>query len=306
MKNELTNKINAHYSRMSKGQKRIAAYISDNFDRAAFFTAAKLGEEVGVSESTVVRFANTLGYKGYPQFQQALEAQVQNKLNSVQRMESAYGELSQESILATMLKADEERIKKTAEQIDPRAFELAVEMIAKAKRVYIIGLRYCAPLASFLSFYLKTMRDNVVLIETSSDNEIFEQMLRISSHDCMIGISFPRYSVRTLKALEFASDRNAKIITITDSVHSPMNLYSSCNLLACSDMSSIVESMVAPMSVINALIISLAVKHKREVKKNLETMEKIWEEYQIYGNDEMEYIDDTIKMRYLDTEDENQ
>lgn len=300
MKNDLTNRINAGYSRMSKGQKRIAAYITDNFDRAAFFTAAKLGEEVGVSESTVVRFATNLGYKGYPEFQKALEAQVQNKLNSVERMESAYGELTQENILSTMLKADEERLRKTAEQIDSNTFEIAVDMIANAKKVYVIGLRSCAPLASFLSFYLKMMRDNVILIETSSDNEIFEQMLRISEKDCMIGISFPRYSLRTLKALEFASDRNAKIITITDNVHSPMNLYSTCNLLACSDMSSIVESMVAPMSVVNALIIALAVKRKREVSKNLELLEKIWDEYQIYGNDELEYVDDAVKMRYTD------
>lgn len=296
--NDLNRRINEHYRNMSKGQKRIAAYITENFDKAAFYTASRLGEEVGTSESTVVRFASMLGYKGYPEFQKALETQVRQRLSSVERMEEAYGSLSRSDLLASILKADRERIKKTIDVLDAAAFDLAVSTITSAKRVYVIGLRSCAPLASFLSFYLHMMRDQVTLLQTTSDNEIFEQLLRISDKDCIVGISFPRYSMRTLKAMEFANRRNAKVITITDSVHSPMNLYSSCNLIAVTDFSSIVESMVAPLSVLNALIVAIGMKKSKEVSRNLETLEHLWEEYQISGNDELDYVDDMTKLRF--------
>lgn len=296
--NDLSNRINDHYRDMSKGQKRIAAFITDHYDTAAFLTAAKLGQEVGVSESTVVRFSMMLGYKGYPEFQRALEDQIHTKLDSVDRMEATYGSLTQSKLLSTMLKADRERIKKTLEIIDANAFDTAVDRIVRAKKVYIIGLRSCGPLAEFLSFYLTLMRDDVILLRTSSDNEIFEQMLRIGRDDCIIGISFPRYSMRVLKALEFANERSASVITLTDSVHSPMNLYSSCNLIAASDTSSMVESMVAPMSVLNALIVAVGVKSSKEVAKNFDLLESLWEEYQTNGNDELDYVDDATKLRY--------
>ena len=271
---DLSNRINESYSRLSKGQKLLATYITDNYDKAVFLTAARLGEVVGVSESTVVRFATHLGYKGYPEFQNALEELVRNKLNSIQRMEVTYGRISQE------------------------AFEIAVNTILNAKHIYIIGIRSCAPLASFMAFYFNLMFDNVHLLQTSSSSEIFEQMVRIGKDDVIIGISFPRYSMRTLKAMEFANNRNAKVITLTDSVHSPMNLYSSCNLIADSDMASIVDSLVAPLSLINALIVALCMKNRKKVAKTLEMLEDIWDEYQVYESDEINYIDDSIKMRY--------
>ena len=223
----LLSKMNAQYQKFSKGQKKLAAYIQENYDKAAFLTAAKLGETVGVSESTVVRFAIYLGYKGYPEFQKALEELVRTKLNSIQRMEVTYGKVPQSEILDTVLHSDIDKIKMTLDAVDHEAFELAVETILQAKNIYIVGIRSCAPLAGFLAFYLNLIFDSVRLLNTNSASELFEQMIRIGEEDVIIGISFPRYSMRTLKALEFANNRNAKVITLTDSIHSPMNLYSS-------------------------------------------------------------------------------
>lgn len=287
----LLSRMNTQYHKFSKGQKKLVSYITDNYDKAAFFTAAKLGETVGVSESTVVRFAIHLGYKGYPEFQKALEELVRNKLNSIQRMEVTYGRVPQSEILDTVLRADIEKIKLTMENIDHNAFELAVETILEAKSIYIVGIRSCAPLASFLGFYFNLLFDNVHLMHTNSSSELFEQMIHISKDDVIIGISFPRYSMRKLKALEFANNRNAKVITLTDSIHSPMNLYSSCNLIARSDMASIVDSLVAPLSVINALVVALCMRKQREVTATLEDLEKIWDEYQVYNNDEINLAD---------------
>ena len=238
--NELINRINEKYSSMSKGQKLLSTYITDNYDKAVFLTAEKLGKVVGVSESTVVRFATHLGYRGYPEFQKALEELVRNKLNSIQRMEVTYGRITQSEILETVLQSDIEKIKMTLSAIDHKAFNWAIDTLLEAKRIYVVGIRSCAPLASFMGFYLNLVCDNVITVNTNSSSEIFEQMVRIGKDDVIIGISFPRYSMRTLKAMEFANNRNAKVITLTDSVHSPMNLYSSCNLIAKSDMASIV------------------------------------------------------------------
>ena len=282
------------YKKMSKGQKRLADYVTENYDKAVFLTAARLGEVVGVSESTVVRFATQLGYKGYPGFQKALEELVRNKLNSIQRMEVTYGRISQSEILETVLQSDIEKIKLTLTGIDQKAFELAIDTILSAKRIYVVGIRSCAPLASFLCFYLNLVCENVIAVNTNSSSEIFEQLIRINEEDVIIGISFPRYSMRTLKALEFASNRKAKVITLTDSVHSPMNLYSSCNLIARSDMASIVDSLVAPLSVINALVVALCMKKQKEVVNTLETLEQIWGEYQVYSKDELNQVDDTL------------
>ena len=227
-----------------------------------------------------------------------MEELVRNKLNSIQRMEVTYGRISQSKILDTVLQSDAEKIKSTLEQIDQNAFESALDIILNAKHIYIVGIRSCAPLASFMSFYFNLMFDNVHLLHTSSSSELFEQMVRISEEDVIIGISFPRYSMRTLKAMEFANNRSAKVITLTDSVHSPMNLYSSCNLIAKSDMASIVDSLVAPLSVINALIVALCMRKQSEVAETLEALEDIWNEYQVYESDEINYIDDHMKMRY--------
>ncbi|MBU3840353.1 MAG: MurR/RpiR family transcriptional regulator [Candidatus Ruminococcus intestinipullorum] len=288
--NELLIRIEQKYPSMSKGQKRLAEYVTQNYDKAVFLTAAKMGEVVGVSESTVVRFATQLGYKGYPGFQKALEELVRNKLNSIQRMEVTYGRISQSEILETVLQSDIDKIKLTLAGIDQKAFELAIDTILNARRIYIVGIRSCAPLASFLGFYLNLVCDNVAIVNTNSSSEIFEQLIRINEEDVIIGISFPRYSMRTLKALEFASNRKAKVITLTDSIHSPMNLYSSCNLIARSDMASIVDSLVAPLSVINALVVALCMKKQTEVIDTLETLEEIWGEYQVYSSDELNHV----------------
>lgn len=295
---DIITRINEHYGKMSKGQKAISAFIYDHYDQAVFMTAAKLGETVGVSESTVVRYATYIGYSGYPEFQRDLEDWVQNKINSVQKIGAKYGKSSQSEILTSVLQADMEKLQDTIYNLDPVAFETAVDIILEAKTVYVMGVRSCEPLADFLHFYLNMIRGNVVLLKTTSVSETFEQMIRIDEKDAMIGISFPRYSMRTLKAMEFANDRNAKVITITDSVHSPMNLYSSCNLLARSDMVSIVDSLVAPLSVINALVVAMCLKRPEDVKKNLKNLEEAWNNYQVYLNDEINFIDEEPMLNY--------
>lgn len=294
--NELQMRIEEKYRDLSKGQKRVAEYVLDNYDKAVFLTAARLGEVVGVSESTVVRFATQLGYRGYPEFQKALEELVRNRLNSIQRMKVTYGRISQSQILETVLQSDIEKIKQTLNGIDHSAFNQAIDTILNARKIYVLGIRSCAPLAAFMSFYLNLLCDNVIAVNTNSSSEIFEQLIRIGEEDVIIGISFPRYSQRTLKALEFASKRKAKIITLTDSVHSPINIYSSCNLIARSDMASIVDSLVAPLSVVNALIVALCMKKQEEVIGTLETLEQIWGEYQVYSGDELNRIEDNSEV----------
>ena len=289
---DILGRINERYKSMSKSHKAIAAFIQEHYEQAVFMTAAKMGEELGISESTVVRFASGLGYEGYPEFQKELEEWVKGKLNSVQRIGVKYGRSSQSEILSSVLGSDIEKIQDTIDNMDPNAFEMAVNIILEAKNIYIIGLRSCAPLANFLHFYLNMIRGGVILLSTTSVSETFEQMIKIDEKDAFIGISFPGYSMRTLKTLEFANDRNAKVISITDSIHSPMCMYSSCNLLARSDMVSIVDSLVAPLSVINALVVALCLKRPQEVKKNLETLEEVWNNYQVYLNDEINFIDE--------------
>ena len=293
-KNELLKMIDERYHKFSKGQKKLADFIREDYDKAAFLTAAKMGGEVGVSESTVVRFATALGYDGYPEFQKALGELVRMKLNSIQRMEVTYGRISQGEILTSVLHSDIEKIKLTMEAIDHEAFEMAVDTILKAKRIYVIGIRSCSPLASFLSFYLNLICENVTAVNTNSSSEIFEQLIRVSEDDVVIGISFPRYSMRTLKALEFASNRKATVLTLTDSVHSPMTLYSSCNLIARSDMASIVDSLVAPMSLINALIVSICLKNSEQVVENIEKINTFVDNFEYSGNDEINMLDENV------------
>ena len=305
-KNALLRKLEDGYRKFSKGQKKLADFIREDYDKAAFLTAAKMGEEVGVSESTVVRFAMALGYEGYPEFQKALGELIRTKLNSIQRMEVTYGRISQGEILSTVLQSDIDKIKLTMNGIDQEAFEMAVDTLLTARKIYVVGIRSCAPLASFLTFYLNLICENVVSVHTNSSSEIFEQLIRIGEEDVIIGISFPRYSMRTLKALEFASNRKAKVITLTDSIHSPMTLYSSCNLIARSDMASIVDSLVAPLSVVNALVVALCMKKQEEVISTLETLEDIWDEFQVYSKDELNMIGDTVEMPEISPEAEEE
>lgn len=279
---------------MSKSHKKIVDYILNNYEKAAFLTAKELGQAVGVSESTVVRFAYSMGISGYPKFQEMLAGIVQEKIHSIERIEIAEGTMLQEQVLDNVLTADADKIMLTLESIDRNAFKIAVETIKNARNVYVVGVRSCAPLASFLSYYLKIIRGNVTQIESSNMTELFEQMIHISPEDVVIGISFPRYSMRTLKAMEFANNQNAKVISITDSRHSPMNMYSSCNLCARSDMASIVDSLVAPLSVINSLIVALCLSCNEKVIGNLEMLENVMLDYRYADNDEINLLDDNI------------
>jgi DNA-binding MurR/RpiR family transcriptional regulator len=269
-------------------------------------TAAELGEELKISESTVVRFAAAIGYKGYPEFQKALEECVKGKLSGIQKINAKYGRSSQSEILTSVISADIEKLQHTMENLDPAAFEIALSIIMEADTIYVMGLRSNEPLAVFLQFYLNMIRGKVILVNTTSVTETFEQMIHINEKDCFIGISFPRYSMRTLKAMEFANDRNAKVIAITDTIHSPMNLYSSCNLFARSDMVSIVDSLVAPLSLINAIVVALCLRCPEKVKNNLETLEETWNNYQVYLNDEINFIDDEPILNYSLRRDDEQ
>lgn len=287
------SRINEKFNKMSKGHKKIATFIIDHYEQAAFMTAAKLGTTVGVSESTVVRFAYSLGYEGYPEFQEDLAEWVKNKLNSVQKIGVKYGKSTQSEILTSVLTSDMEKISDTIEHVDPHAFEMAVDIILEAKNVYIIGIRSCDPLARFLQFYLNMIRGNVFLLNSTNTTEIFEQMIRIDEKDALIGISFPRYSMRTLKAIEFANSRSVSVITITDSVNSPMNLYSSCNLIARSDMTAAADSLCAPMSIVNALITAVMAKCRKNLLNRLEMLEDICTQYGTGENDELNKVDDS-------------
>lgn len=297
-KKDLMKDMSDRFSEMSKSQKMIASYILDHYEEAVFMTAAKLGEALHISESTVVRFALMLGYDGYPEFQKALESWVKERLSGVQRMGVKYAGRSQLEVITSVMQSDKDKIQDTIDHLEPSAFETAVDIILRAKKVYISGIRSCEPLADFLCFYLNMMRGDVACIKTTSMSETFEQMLRIGEKDAFIGISFPRYSMRTLKAMEFANDRNAKVICLTDSIHSPMCMYSSCNLFAKSNMVSIVDSLVAPLSVINALVVAMCLKRPAEVKESLHTLEEVWNSYQVYLKDEINFIEEEPMLSY--------
>jgi len=279
-KQDLMQLINANYKRMSKGQKLIAEYILNSYDKAAFMTASKLGRKVGVSESTVVRFANALGYDGYPHLQKALQELIRNKLTTVQRIEMS-SELNQSMVLPTVLKADMNNIRLTIDEINYDVFEAAVESILKARQVYVLGLRSAAPLAQFLSYYLSFILDNVRVV-TSGVSDVFEQLMRINQDDILIGISFPRYSNRTIEAMGFVKAKGAKSIAITDSMLSPLVNHADLCLTARSDMASFVDSLVAPLSLINALIVAIGLRKRDDVSEYFTQLEKIWDEYKVY------------------------
>ncbi len=266
----------------SKGQKLIANYIMNSYDKAAFMTASKLGKTVNVSESTVVRFAVELGYDGYPSMQKALQEMIRNKLTSVQRIEVANDRFGNQEILSMVLQSDIEKIRTTLEEVDKTAFQGAVDAILGAKNIYILGVRSSAAIATFLSFYFNLMFDNVHHIHTSSNAEMFEQMIRIDKDDVVIGISFPRYSSRTVKAMKFAYDRGATVIALTDSLAAPIARNATHTLIAMSDMVSLVDSLVAPLSVVNALIVACSYRKEEAISKTFANLEEIWDEYGVY------------------------
>lgn len=266
----------------SKGQRAIATYILGNYEKAAYMTAAKLGAIVGVSESTVVRFAIELGYAGYPEMQKSLKELVRTKLTSVQRMEVTNTLIGDSDILEKVLESDIDKIHRTLDEINRQAFYDAVDKIIAAKRIYIIGVRSSASLAGFLDYSFRMMFDNVKFIQTTSGSEMFEQIMRIGEGDVMIAISFPRYSKRSINAVEFARSRGADVVGITDSKQSPIAAYSDQLLTVYSDMASFVDSLVAPFSIINALIVALAKKKQEELTVRLHELEDIWDEYDVY------------------------
>ena len=284
--NDLITKIQSELPGFSKGQKQIARFILEHYDKAAFMTASRLGVTVGVSESTVVRFATELGYDGYPHLQRALQEMLRNKLTSVQRMEVAGDRMGGRDVLQTVLHADTDMIRVTLDEIDRDAFQGAVDALMGAKRIYILGVRSSSALASFLGFYFNLLFENVTLVHTNSVSEIFEQVLRVGPGDVLFGISFPRYSKRTLSAMKYARDRGARVIALTDSQLSPLARVADHVLLARSDMASFVDSLVAPLSVINALIVAVGMSRRDEIEHTFNKLERIWEEYDVYEKPE--------------------
>ncbi len=281
---DLLTNIQTKLPGLSKGQKRIANFLLEHYDKAVYITAAKLGEIAGVSESTVVRFAIELGFDGYPKLQLALEEVVKNKLTASQRIRVSYDRISKNDkhILNTVLENDADRIYATLNEIHTEDFDEAVKKIIEADTVYLVGGRSAAPLSSFFSFYLNLMRPNVVNVGLAGATELFEQIFRIDRNDVFVGISFPRYSQRTIKAIEYAYTKGATTIALTDSEKSPLASYATHCLTARSDMVSFVDSLVAPLSVINALLVAISINKREDLDRSLDKLEKLWNEYQVY------------------------
>lgn len=283
MANDILTKIQENMSGFSKGQKLIANFILTSYDKAAFMTASKLGKTVNVSESTVVRFAAELGFDGYPSMQRTLQEMIRNKLTSIQRIEVTNGRIGNNNVMSTVMQSDIEKIRATLEETDRASFEQAVKAIANCNKIYVLGIRSAQSLADFISFYFRIMLENVVTVDTTAMGEVFEQILHVKEGDVFLGLSFPRYSNRTIKAMRYAKDRGAKVIAITDSKTSPLCDVADVSLLAKSDMASFVDSLVAPLSLINALIVAVSREKQSTVETTLNNLEQIWDEYDVYA-----------------------
>ena len=282
MNNDFLSILQEKEPTFSKGQKRIARYITDSYDKAAFMTANRLGKTVGVSESTVVRFAVDLGFDGYPSMQKAMREMVLNRLTSVQRIEVANNRFGDHDVISTVLHSDMEKLRQTSETVSREEFGKAVEAILKGKRVYILGVRSVAPLANFLGYYLTYMFNNVHVISGSSAGEMFEKIVGVNADDVIIAFSFPRYSASTTKGARYCRSAGATVIGITDNRESPLGQCSDHVLLAKSDMVSLVDSLVAPLSLVNALIVAIASKREKELSQTFANLERIWDEYDVY------------------------
>ena len=280
---DMIQRLNLSGSRLSKSHRRIAEYILQHYDKAVFMTAAKLGEMVNVSESTVVRFAVALGYEGYPELQQALQELVRHRLTATQRFEMS-SDISQEEVLSTVLKADMQNIRSTIDGIDNAAFLRAVQVISGARRIYILGLRSAAPLAQFAGYYLHYIFDDVRVVAAGS-TDVFEAISRIEASDVLLGISFPRYSSRTIEAMSFARSRHAQVIGLTDGPMSPLHEVADICLSMRTDMASFVDSMAAPMSVINALIVALGIQNREALNARFKQLDEVWDAYSVYMNE---------------------
>jgi DNA-binding MurR/RpiR family transcriptional regulator len=281
---DVIDRLNHSGKRLSKGHRRIAQYIVDHYDKAVFMTASRLGESVGVSESTVVRFASALGYEGYPQLQRALQELVSHRLTANQRFEMAT-DIRPDAALSTVLKSDIQNLRETLEETDQKVFQDVVNRLLNAKHIYVMGMRSAAPLAQFMSYYLNYIFDSVHLV-ASSVADVYEEIARIESTDVLIGISFPRYSTRTLEAMRFAKKHNAQVVALTDGPMSPLNDIADACLTARTDMASFVDSLAAPLSVINALLVALGLHRKEELSQHFHQLEGIWDTYSIYLEEE--------------------
>ena len=282
MNRDILAVIQENIPTFSKGQKKIANFILESYDKAAFMTASRLGKKVGVSESTVVRFAAELGYDGYPDMQKSLQKMIRNRLTSVQRIEVTNDRLGDQDLLSMVLQSDIEKIRMTLEELDRDSFEKAVDAIVSAKKIYIIGVRSSAAIAAFLHFYFNLIFENVCLVSANTASEVFESLLRVGEGDVVVGVSFPRYSSRTVQAMNFARDRGATTIAITDSEASPLAPISHYTLKARSDMASFVDSLVAPLSLVNALLVAVSQRKNDDLAHTFRTLEEIWDEYGVY------------------------
>lgn len=285
----LLGRIDMKLPSMSKGQKLIARFIEQHYDQAAFLTASKLGELVGVSESTVVRFATEIGYSGYPELQKAMQEMIKDKLTSVQRIEVTTAKIENNDVLGTVLNQDIQKIRRTIEETSREDFNRAVKSIINAEHIYIYGARSASALANFLGYYFGLIFDNVHIITTGSRSGVYEGLFRITEKDALIGISFPRYSSVSVKAMSFAHSRGASTISITDNMLSPLVPHSTSVLIARSDMASVVDSLVAPLSLINALIVATVIEKKEDVKATFEALESVWNEQGVYASSELHF-----------------
>ncbi len=282
MNTDLLKSIEDGMSSFSKGQKLIATYILSNYDKAAYLTASKLGAIVGVSESTVVRFATELGYAGYPEFQHSLRKLIRSRLTSFQRIEVTNNLIGDGNVLDKVLLSDAEKIRRTLEEIDHDSFEEAVDKIIAAKNIYIIGVRSSSALAGFLNHCFRMIFDNVKFVQTTSGSEMFEQIMRVGVGDVLIAISFPRYSKRIINAVEYARTQKADVVALTDSPLSPIAAFADQLLIAQSDMASFVDSLVAPLSILNAMVVAISRKKQKELTDRLHILEEVWDRYEVY------------------------
>lgn len=281
-KRDLLIRIREKYNKLSKGQKLIASFVMNNYDKVAFMTASKLGDKVGVSESTVVRFANALDYKGYPDLQKELQELIKTKLTTVQRLELSKN-YDEEGSFKKVMKADVDNILKTVSELNTESFNQVVKNILEARKIYVFGLRSSTVIVQYFSYYLNFILDNVQIVP-SGINDVFDQLININEDDVLVGLSFPRYSKKTIEVMEFAKNKGAKILGITDSQFSPISEVADITLTAKSNMTSFVDSLVAPISLINALIIALSMKEKDRITDTLKSLESTWEKYDIYIN----------------------
>lgn len=282
MSHDILSAIQENMGGFSKGQRKIADFILGSYDKAAFMTASRLGKRVGVSESTVVRFASELGYDGYPDMQRSLQKMIRSRLTTVQRIEVTKDRFGDQDLLSAVLQADIDKIRQTLEELDRESFERAVDAIVTARKIYVIGVRSSASVALFLHFYLNLIFDNVTLVSANTVSEIFESLLRVGEGDVVIGVSYPRYSSRTVRAMNFARDRGATTVAITDSETSPLAPICTYSLMARSEMASFVDSLVAPLSLVNALLVAVSQRKNEDVERTFQTLEDIWEEYNVY------------------------